>query len=177
MKAGPPRCRRWAVTLARHAAQVLPGARPNRTAGVWAEAMRRELDYIADDRAALRWALGCVVASYKARLPVPPGFISAIRARDVLRHVAACGALMLVIGFALLENAESQTEPPRPLIDQTRCNMPDAAPGMDRGLIDQTLPSGTAGVSRDAGPAARASVPAPETSLRQPECAGSHRAE
>jgi hypothetical protein len=30
---------------------VLPGARSN-----WADAMRRELDYIEDDRAALRWA-------------------------------------------------------------------------------------------------------------------------
>ncbi len=34
--------------------------------------MRRELDHIEDDRAAVRWALGCVVASYRARLPALP---------------------------------------------------------------------------------------------------------
>src|SRR4051812_44884542 len=62
MNAAPSRFRRWAVTLARHAAQVLPSAPSS-----WAQAMRHELDYIADDRAALRWAFGCMLASYKAR--------------------------------------------------------------------------------------------------------------
>jgi len=116
-----PRWRRWAVTLARHAARVLPGAR-----SPWADAMRHELDYIEDDGAALRWALGCVVASYKARL-ARPGFTRVITARDVLRHAAACAALMLVIGFALLEQAESQTEPPRPAVDEMACETPHAS--------------------------------------------------
>ena len=115
--------------------------------------MQRELDYIEDDRAALRWALGCVVASYKARLAAWPGLTASISMRNVLRHVAACGALMLVIGFALLENAESQTEPPRPLADETAC--------------DQTAPPGASGFTRNAAPVARAADPAPETS-----CAG-----
>jgi hypothetical protein len=113
-----PRWRRWAVTLVRHTARVLPVTR-----APWADAMRHELDYIEDDGAALRWALGCVVASYKARL-ARPGFT--IATRDVLRHAAACGALMLVIGFALLEQAESQTEPPRQAVDETTCEAPDA---------------------------------------------------
>jgi hypothetical protein len=166
------------VALAQHAGRVLPGARPsqragnqtagNQTVGFWGEAMLRELDYIEDDRDALRWALGCVAASYKARaasyktrLAARRGFTSAIGARNVLRHVAACGALMLVIGFGLLENAESQTEPSRPVMDETACDSrdADAAPGMG-----QSLPARTATVSRDSGRPARAPDPAPETS-------------
>jgi hypothetical protein len=116
-----PRWRRLAVTLARHAAQVLPGAR-----SPWHDAMQCELDYIKDDGAALRWALGCVVASYKTRL-ARPGITRFITARDVLRHVAACAALMLVIGFALLEQAESQTERPPPAADEMGCETPDAS--------------------------------------------------
>jgi adenylate cyclase len=61
--AARPRLRRLAVAATRHAARVLPARRAQ-----WAEAMRRELDYIEDDRAALRWALGCVVSSYRTRL-------------------------------------------------------------------------------------------------------------
>jgi hypothetical protein len=64
----PGRWRRLAAKLAQHAAWVLPGAR-----SPWADAMRRELDYIGDDRAALRWALGCILASYRARLTHRPG--------------------------------------------------------------------------------------------------------
>jgi hypothetical protein len=45
-----------------------------------------------------------------------------------LRHAAACGALMLVIGIALLGNAESQTEPPPPDADGTACNPLNAVP-------------------------------------------------
>jgi hypothetical protein len=150
--------RRWAVMLAQHAGRVLLGARSNQTAVnptavSWGEAMRRELDYIEDDRTALRWALGCVVASYKARLAAGPGFIASMSMRNVLRHVAACGTVMLVIGFALLENAESQTEPPRPAADETAC--------------DQTGPPGASGPTRNAAPVARTADPGPETS-----CAG-----
>jgi hypothetical protein len=132
-----PRWRRWAVMLAQHASWVLPGA-----SSPWADAMRRELDYIADDGAALRWAFGCVLASYKARLAAR----SRCGAREALRHALACGALMLVIGFALLENAESQTEPPRSAPDQTMCDAFDPAP--DAGL---KTPPGAAGVPPDTG--------------------------
>jgi hypothetical protein len=125
-----PRWRRWAVKLARHAAWVLSG-----TQSPWAEAMRCELDYIEDDRAALQWALGCIVASYKVRLVTWPG----VGARDVLRRAAASGALMLVIGFAFLGNAESQTEPPQPVLNGT-CGTPDGAADMGQSLPSATMP-------------------------------------
>jgi hypothetical protein len=85
--------------------------------------MRRELDYIEDDAGAVRWALGCVLASYRARLTHRPWF----SARTAWRQVAASGALMLVIGFALLDNAGGQTVPPRPAVDETRCDLPSAS--------------------------------------------------
>jgi hypothetical protein len=112
MNALPGRWRRFAVRLAQHAAWVLPGGR-----APWAEAMRRELDYIADDPAALRWALGCVLASYRARLTDRP----TLRARMTWQRVAAGGALMVLIGVALQENAGGQTAPPRPAFDETTC--------------------------------------------------------
>jgi hypothetical protein len=122
--------------LAQHASRMLPGA----SSSPWADAMRRELDYIADDGAALRWAFGCVLASYKARLAARPR----CGTREALRHALACGALMLVIGFAFLENAESQTEPPRSAPDQTTCEALD--PVHDAGL---TAPPGPASVPQD----------------------------
>jgi len=112
--AGP--WRRLAVTLARHAARTLPAAR-----SPWAEAMRRELDYIADDGAALRWALGCVVASYRAGL----AHRLSVSGRAVGRTLATGGVLMLVIGVMLEENAGGQTQPPRPAFDATTCDPPD----------------------------------------------------
>jgi hypothetical protein len=127
--------------------------------------MRRELDYIEDDRAALHWALGCVLASYRARLaartvvgldrlrhlpsarnrkhPISLWRLSTERIRrhpislsgshtgEVLRHAAASGALMLVIGLALLENAGGQTAPPAsspPVVNETACDTADKAP-------------------------------------------------
>jgi len=46
----------------RHAANVLPESR-----SVWAEAMISELEHIEGDFTALRWARGCVLASYIER--------------------------------------------------------------------------------------------------------------
>jgi hypothetical protein len=128
--------RRLAVKLARHAALALPGAR-----SPWAEAMRRELDYIENDRAALRWAFGCVLASYKARLAAGPS----CRTRDLLRQAAACGAVMLVIGLAFLENAGGRTEPLWPTPDKGACDTRSTA--ADTG---QMPPSGAAGIARNA---------------------------
>jgi hypothetical protein len=119
MNAVPNRWRRLAVTLARHAARVLPGAR-----SPWAEAMRRELDYIDDDPAAVRWALGCVLASYKARLTQRPRF----SARTGWRHVAASGAAMLLIGLALQARAGGPTEPPQPSFEKSACTVSGASP-------------------------------------------------
>jgi len=119
MNAAPSRSRRLALTLARHAAWMLPSAPSS-----WAQAMRHELDYIADDSAALRWAFGCMLASYKARLTHWPRFSP----RPAWRHVATSGALMLLIGLALQERAGGQTEPPRPDFDETTCDLPDWSP-------------------------------------------------
>ena len=105
MSAVPSRGRRLAVQLMQHAAWVLPGGQ-----SPWADAMRRELDYIGDDPAALRWAFGCILASYRARLVHRPSF----RARATWRHLAASGVLMLLIAVALQEDAGGQTAPPRP---------------------------------------------------------------
>jgi hypothetical protein len=111
--------RRLAVRLAQHASWVLPGAR-----SPWADAMRRELDYIEDDAAALRWAFGCALASYKARL----AFRSVFSTRAVWWRAATSGVLMLFIGFALLENAGGQPQPQRSVFNETTCDLPNVSP-------------------------------------------------
>ena len=135
MNAAPGRSRRLAVTLARHAAWMLPSAPSS-----WAQAMRHELDYIADDSAALRWAFGCMLASYKARLTQWPRFSP----WPAWRHVATSGALMLLIGLALQERAGGQTEPPRPGLDETTCDLPGVSPE-----IRPRLRCGTVSVPRN----------------------------
>jgi hypothetical protein len=120
--------RQLAIRLAQHATQVVPGER-----SPWARAMQHELDYIADDPAAVRWAIGCVLASYRARLadrlPFSP--------RTAWRRVAASGALMLLIGFALLDNAGGQT-PARPAVEETVCDLSSPPPAVCRsGCPDQ----------------------------------------
>jgi hypothetical protein len=119
MSAVPSRWRRLAVQLMQHAAWVLPGGQ-----SPWADAMRRELDYIAGDPAALRWALGCVLASYRARFTDRP----TLSARTTLQRVAASCALMVLIGVALQENAGGQTAPPRPAFDEMTCEGLRSAP-------------------------------------------------
>jgi len=119
MNAAPSRFRRLALALAKHAARVLPSAPSS-----WAQAMRHELDYIADDKAALRWAFGCMLASYKAKLLRR----QRLSPRVTWRHVAASGALMLFIGLALQEHAASQTEPPRPAVNETPCDLAGPSP-------------------------------------------------
>jgi pimeloyl-ACP methyl ester carboxylesterase len=119
MNAVPDRWRRLAVRLAQHAARIMPGAR-----SPWADAMRRELDYIKDDPAALRWALGCILASYRARLAHRPS----LSARAAWRQVATSGVLMLLIGLALQDNAGGQTAQPRPVFNETTCDLPGVSP-------------------------------------------------
>ena len=119
MNAVPDRWRRLAVRLAQHAARIMPGAR-----SPWADAMRRELDYIKDDPAALRWALGCILASYRARLAHRPS----LGARAAWRQVATSGVLMLLIGLALQDNAGGQTAQPRPVFNETTCDLPGVSP-------------------------------------------------
>jgi hypothetical protein len=132
MNAVSNRWRRWAVRLALHAASVMPGAR-----SPWADAMRRELDYIPDDAAALRWALGSVLASYRSRLTHRPW----LSARPAWRHVAAGGAVMLLVGLTLQVNAEGQTEPLRPAPNETICDRADVSP--------QIVPNGEVSVRRN----------------------------
>jgi hypothetical protein len=142
--------RRLAVKLARHAALALPGA-----PSPWAEAMRRELDYIEDDRAALVWAFGCILASYKTRLAARPGS----RTWEVLRQAAASGAVMLVIGLVFLENAGGQTEPPQPVGDKAACDARNTAVETGR-----TPPFGVSWLARDA----KRPVQRPEASCTDP---------
>jgi len=49
--------------LMRHAARIMPR-------GDWGTAMQNELEAIADDGVALRWAVGCVIAGYSERLNI-----------------------------------------------------------------------------------------------------------
>jgi pimeloyl-ACP methyl ester carboxylesterase len=134
MNAAPGRWRRLAVRLAQHASWVLPGAGP------WADAMRHELDYIADDAAALRWAFGGLLASYRARLAQ----LRCLGARASLRYVGTGGVLMLAIGLALDGHASGRTEPPRPVFDETTCDLPGVSPE-----IRPRLRCGTVSVPRN----------------------------
>ncbi len=54
--------RRLSCSLIAHAGNVLPLGR-----SAWAEAMKNELQHIEGDLEALRWASGCVIASYFER--------------------------------------------------------------------------------------------------------------
>src|SRR5258708_36207308 len=101
MNAASSRWRRLAVRLVQHASWVLPGAGP------WAEAMRHELDHIADDAAALNWALGSLLASYRARLAQ----LRCSRAPVSLRYLGTIGGLLLGIGLALAGHASGETQP------------------------------------------------------------------
>jgi hypothetical protein len=84
---------RAALRLLQHAAKVLP---PNREH--WADAMAAEIAHIPDDAAALKWAVGCVVASYSERIEdmttVRPGL-----SRWVLFVEMFCFLAMPTFGF------------------------------------------------------------------------------
>jgi hypothetical protein len=103
MSPGPGQWRRIACRVASHASWALPGARSG-----WAEAMRRELDYIEDDRAALRWAIGCVMASYAARLAALP------RSRwRVTSGAVAAGSMLLLVAMVLQVHASDRASSQR----------------------------------------------------------------
>lgn len=55
--------RRLALSLLRSVDQLMPTSRLDWTRAMWAE-----LDHMEDDRQALRWAVGCVVAGSKERI-------------------------------------------------------------------------------------------------------------
>ena len=135
MTAAPGCWRRLAVRLAQYAAWLLPGA-----GSPWSDAMRSELDYIASDPAALRWALGCVLGSCRVRLIDRRWF----SARSAWRYAATSGVLILVIGLALHGPASGQTEPLRPAFDETACDLPNVSPE-----IGPRLRCGTVSVPRN----------------------------
>ena len=110
----------------------LAGASP------WAEAMRHELDYTEGDAAALRWALGGLLVSYRARLAQ----LRFLSARASLRYATAGGVLMLMIGLAFIGHASGQ--PLRPVFDKTVCDLPGVSPE-----IGPRLRCGTVSVPRN----------------------------
>ena len=59
------RLRKFARRLVVHAVNVLPGDRSE-----WAQAMCHEVDHITNDNTAIRWALGCLLASCLERMTV-----------------------------------------------------------------------------------------------------------
>ncbi len=96
MSARRPLLRRMASALLAHAARTLPRQRAS-----WAEAIEAEAKYIESDAAVLRWALGCVLASYRERIvamdfsgrmnrvgAVAPTVMSLLALADVLVVVA-----------------------------------------------------------------------------------------
>jgi hypothetical protein len=95
---------------------VLPGARSD-----WAEAMRHEIAYIEDDAAALRWAVGCVSASYAARLAA-----LAQRHWRVSPGPVVAGSALLLMAMALQGHASDQATPPAR--DETNCELPAVSP-------------------------------------------------
>jgi hypothetical protein len=110
MSAELSRWRRIALKIVGHASWVLPGARSG-----WADAMQRELDYIEDDRAALRWAIGCVTASYSSRLSALPRLRWRVASAPVM-----AGSLLLLIAMALQGHASDEAS--LPASDETTCD-------------------------------------------------------
>jgi len=102
--------------------------------------LRHELDYIDGDAAALRWAMGGLLASYRARLAQ----WRCLSARASFRYVATSGALLLMIGFALAGHASGQPGPLRPHFDETACDLPGVSPE-----IGPRLRCGTVSVPRN----------------------------
>jgi hypothetical protein len=80
--------------------------------------MRRELDYIADDRAALHWAIGCVIAGYRAQLMTLLRLCGRILSRPLL-----AGGMLLSVALALA-HANDLAQAPVPALEQRTCGLP-----------------------------------------------------
>ncbi len=87
--------RRIALALMEHAAHVLPSARSK-----WAEAMRHEIHHIENDREALTWAAGCVLASYVERSR-GMSIMNSGWVRAILVPAIVCEALSMLFATAL----------------------------------------------------------------------------
>jgi pimeloyl-ACP methyl ester carboxylesterase len=125
MRSPPGLPRSLARGMAHHAAWLLRGA-----AAPWAAAMLSELDHIDDDRAALRWAWGCLWAGYAARLAARPAWLNGV----------AAGCLLAVVGALALQGPAISA----PTFDETACDLPDVAPA-----LRPRLRCGTVAVPRD----------------------------
>jgi pimeloyl-ACP methyl ester carboxylesterase len=132
MNAMSGRWRRVAQKIVGHASWVLPRGQSS-----WGDAMWRELDYIEDDRAALRWAIGCITASYVTRLAALPRLGRRLSPRPVL-----AGTLLLSIGLAVQGYASGEAS--LPAFEESICDLPDVTPE-----IRPRLRCGTVRVPRD----------------------------
>ena len=140
MNAMPGRWRRIALEVVGHASRLLPGAQ-----SAWADAMRHELDYIEDDRTALRWAIGCLMASYGARLaPLRRLWWRVASAPVVAGGPVVAGSMLLLMALELQGHAGDRTEPAFPAFEETACDLPDLTPD-----IRPRLRCGTVRVPRD----------------------------
>ena len=90
------------VRIARQATNVLPESR-----SVWAEAMINELEHIVGDFTALRWATGCVLASYielggRKMDPEANSFIGLVRKPSAFVPILMSATALGVIAVAAM---------------------------------------------------------------------------
>jgi hypothetical protein len=107
--------RRLASALIAHAADVLPPLR-----SPWGEAMKHELDHIEDDVEALKWGVGCVIASYLERggrgmnqsfgtiVRKPSAFLPLAMSLTALALLGGAYIFALVTGQAGLERQQDE---------------------------------------------------------------------
>lgn len=86
--------RRLAFALAHYAARRLP---PGRAA--WAEPMRHEVESIESDWAALRWAVGCVVASYSEG-------VKTMNTSSLTVFLGVVGLIVLIFGGFIMHGGQ-----------------------------------------------------------------------
>ena len=84
--------RRAAFAVASHAARVLPSSR-----ATWADAVQQEVHHIPDHPAALRWALGCLWASYRERAKMMDIYQRVNRIGSVAPTIMSVLALAIVV--------------------------------------------------------------------------------
>jgi hypothetical protein len=116
------RPRRISLAMIEHAGRLLP---PERTH--WGEAMRSELDHMEGDVESLRWAAGCVVASYFERRrhrmnQQSSSFGAIVRKPSALAPLAMSLAALGVIGIAPASLYLSRTKVP--LLTFGSCSWP-----------------------------------------------------
>ena len=94
MSENPSLARYLAFALAHHAVRLLP---PRRAA--WSEPMRHEVESIESDFAALRWSVGCVVASYSEG-------VKTMNTSSFSVFLGVVGLLVLVFGGFMLAGGQ-----------------------------------------------------------------------